>query len=76
MHRKLKQKKEKTRKAFFKTVPVPTKKIPQKIKKKIKGEKVYENKMEIKLAEKKNVSKILEIIKNRCDWFEKNYIEQ
>ena len=32
--------------------------------------------MEIKLAEKKNVSKILEIIKNRCDWFEKNYIEQ
>lgn len=72
MHRKLKQKKEKIRKAFFKTVPVPTKKIPQKI----KGEKIYENKMEIKLAEKKNVSKILGTIKNRCDWFEKNYIEQ
>lgn len=32
--------------------------------------------MEIKLAEKKNIPEILEIIKNRCDWFEKNHIEQ
>lgn len=32
--------------------------------------------MEIKLAEEKDIPRILKIIKQRCDWFEENNIEQ
>lgn len=32
--------------------------------------------MEIKLAEEKDVPQILKIIKQRCDWFQENNIEQ